>query len=97
VRWAASAAASASSAWAKAAQKASPIVLKTWPPWLSMAVRSSASWRTSAEDIASRWCSHRRVEPSMSVKRKVSVPVGNVVMAMLIAIGGGARMPADEP
>ena len=43
-----------------------------------MAPRSSASWRTSAPAIASRCVSQRAVEPSMSVKRKVRMPVGGM-------------------
>jgi hypothetical protein len=34
--------------------------------------------------MASASCSHRAVEPSMSVNKKVTVPVGNPVMAMAV-------------
>jgi hypothetical protein len=36
-----------------------------------------ASWRSKATDIASGAASHKAVEPSMSLKRKVTVPEGN--------------------
>ena len=55
---------------AKAAQNASPIVLKTYPPCASIAARISASWRASAASIASRLRSQRCVLPSISVKQK---------------------------
>src|SRR5215212_63477 len=40
-----------------------------------MAVRRISSWRTRASDIALGFLSHREVEPSTSVNRKVIVPV----------------------
>src|SRR5690349_2110559 len=42
-----------------------------------------SSWRASADFIASRCCSHRRVEPSRSVNKKVTVPVGRSAIAAL--------------
>src|SRR5262245_49081747 len=72
----ASAASRARSAVGKAAQKASPMVLKTTPPLVSIAARRRASWRARARRIASGCSSHRRVLPSMSVKRNVIVPLG---------------------
>jgi hypothetical protein len=76
VRWARSAASIACVAVAKAAQKASPTVLKTKPPASSMAVRMSSSWRRRAPAMASGSLSHRRVDPSMSLKSSVTVPEG---------------------
>ena len=54
------------------------------PVWLNsvaaVALRrlgsSTSSWTVSAARIASGSASHRRVEPSMSVKRKVRTPEG---------------------
>src|SRR5215212_7801786 len=40
-----------------------------------MAVRRISSWRTRASGIALGFLSHREVEPSTSVNRKVIVPV----------------------
>src|SRR3712207_3144641 len=45
-----------------------------------MAARISASWRPRAARIASGWCSQRAVLPSMSVNRKVTVPLGRLAM-----------------
>jgi hypothetical protein len=72
-----SAAAMASGADAKAAQNASPPVLKTRPPREAIDWRSSASCRATASRIAAGRASHRRELCSMSVKRKVTVPAGN--------------------
>src|SRR5579862_8782985 len=52
------------------------MVLKTVPPFVSMAARRRASWRERARHIVSGCSSQSLVEPSISVKRKVSVPVG---------------------
>ena len=41
--------------------------------------RTISSWRASASRIASGCSSHRRVEPSRSVNKKVTVPDGNSV------------------
>src|ERR671916_1453664 len=43
-----------------------------------MALRRIRSWRASASDMASGLLSHILVEPSMSVNRKVTVPVGGL-------------------
>jgi hypothetical protein len=71
-----SAAETASAAIANAAQKASPTVLKTYPFALTIPSRISSSCRASAVRIVSRCASHNLVLPSMSVNRKVTVPVG---------------------
>src|SRR3954464_2015537 len=42
-----------------------------------MAERRRSSWRARAARICSGCCSQREVEPSMSVKRKVTVPLGS--------------------
>jgi hypothetical protein len=76
MRCAAVAAASAFGAVAKAAQKASPIVLNMKPECALMTSRSKASWRASASLIASGCCSQSVVLPSISVNRKETVPVG---------------------
>jgi hypothetical protein len=75
---------------AKAAQKASPTVLKTYPPLPSMALCRISSWRTRAFCMADASRSHILVEPSMSVNRKVTVPVGGGT-----AIRCTSSFPAD--
>ena len=79
---AAAAAATASAARAKAMKKASPWVSTSTPSCLVnaplSAVRCSA--RRSAYPAPCSWRS--RVEPSTSVKRKVTVPVGSSGLAM---------------
>src|SRR5207237_417369 len=60
----------------RTAARPSPRDLKTWPPCRAMAARSRASWRATAGPMASGCCSQSQVLPSMSVKRKVSVPDG---------------------
>src|SRR5688500_16525565 len=84
-RWASSAASSASEAVTKTAQKASPTVLKTWPPCPSMLLRRIESWRSRAACIAAASRSHSLVEPSMSVKRNVTVPAGRSVISSSFA------------
>lgn len=54
----------------------SPPVANTCPPLRSNAARSSSSWRAREAGIASDAVCHSRVEPSMSVNRNVTVPVG---------------------
>src|SRR5207249_8828922 len=49
-------------------------------PLVSMAARRRASWRARASRMVSGCSSHSRVLPSMSVKRKVTVPPGRVDM-----------------
>jgi hypothetical protein len=61
----------------KATKKASPWVLTSIPPPSAMARRMIAacwSW-TAGYRSPSAWS--RRVEPSISVKRNVTVPVGS--------------------
>jgi hypothetical protein len=55
---------------------ASPTVLKRTPWWAEMADRSRSKWRSTAAHIDCLWISQRRVEPSISVKRKATVLVG---------------------
>src|SRR5215211_5148473 len=89
-RWAEMAASRASGAVGKAAQKASPTVLKTKPPRSSMASLRISSWRASTSDMASGLLSQSLVEPSMSVKRKVTVPVGGLgTVAFLQGVSDG--------
>ena len=77
-RWAPSAASSAFGAEEKAAQQASPTILKTWPSWAATASFSISSWRARALCILFASRSQSLVEPCMSVKRKVTVPVGGL-------------------
>jgi hypothetical protein len=81
-RWEASAASTASEASENATQKASPTVLKTCPPRDCVALFRMSSWRARASDMACGSCSHILVEPSMSVKRKVTAPVGDSAMRL---------------
>jgi hypothetical protein len=55
-------------------------VAKTYPFDRSMAPLRISSCAASALLIWSGYCSHRRVEPSMSVNRKVTVPAGYSVI-----------------
>ena len=79
-RWAATAARIAPTGLRKATKKASPWVLTSVPPASATARRTIAacsSW-TAGYRSPSAWS--RRVEPSMSVKRNVTVPVGRSVL-----------------
>ncbi len=51
-------------------------VANTYPPWASIASRTTASCTANAARISSARSSHSRVEPSISVKRNVTVPEG---------------------
>ena len=75
-RWACTAASTAGRAVANAAQTPSPVCLNNQPPWASIAARSTSSCAARAARMTSGSVSHRRVEPSMSVNRKVTVPDG---------------------
>src|SRR5215203_5847756 len=66
----------ASGAVGNAAWIASPMVLKRTPSCAAIASRSRAKWRSTAAAIAARSRSQSAVLPSMSVKRKVTVPLG---------------------
>src|SRR5215213_7339783 len=91
VRWASRAASSASGAVGKAQQKSSPTVLKTYPPCSCVAFLKIASWRERAPCMGCGCLSHLFVEPSMSVNRKVTVPVGGLgttLMSSLLPLRG---------
>src|SRR5579871_2132631 len=90
-----SAAWSASDAVENAAQKASPMVLNTTPSLASMACRSTASCRARAERIASGYCSHSLVLPSISVNRNVTVPLGRSIALLLPPGRRDIRRTAD--
>jgi hypothetical protein len=47
------------------------------PAWPSTADSRILSWRARTTRMPSRWCSPKAVEPSMSVKRNVTVPEGS--------------------
>src|SRR4051794_2239628 len=76
----ATAAARAPSAVGKARRKASPAVSTSTPPDAVHAERTTVRWvaRAVAYRSSPSW-SRRRVEPSMSLNRKVTVPVGRSV------------------
>src|SRR5579859_6315545 len=90
--WAARAAARAPPAWGKAAQKASPIVLKTVPPCPVILACKIASWRANARCMAAGYSSQSRVLPSISVNRKQIVPAGGCATDILRS----AAHPAQE-
>ena len=90
------AAPSASDAVENAAQNASPTVLKTTPQCAVIASRITSSCRASATLMASGYRCHSVVLPSMSVNRKVTVPVGNSESARVVMLAwgcSGARTP----
>ncbi len=55
--------------------------LNNQPPCASIAVRNTLSWTTSAARIACASDSHRRVEPSTSVNKNVTIPEGAAAAA----------------
>jgi hypothetical protein len=65
-----------------AAQIPSPVCLKSDPPQSVTAVRRTSSCATNADRIAPGSASHRRVDPSMSVKRNVTTPDGAAAPAV---------------
>src|SRR5207253_717809 len=69
-------------------------VLKTAPRCCAMAARRSWSCRATARLIAAASRSQRLVLPSISLKRKVTVPVGNAPIAGL-RVPGQARFDAS--
>src|SRR5215213_5025521 len=73
-----------------AARKASPIVLKWYPPWARIAAARMALCRSRATHIVARSRSQSRVEPSMSVERKVTIPEGGA--KGMIGVGGTETM-----
>ena len=75
-RCAATAASTADFGEAKAAHTPSPVCLNMKPPCASIAERNTSSWTASAARISSAFASHRRVDPSTSVNRKVTTPEG---------------------
>ena len=75
-RCASTAASQAPRADPNAAHTPSPVCLNNQPPLASTAVRSTSSWAANATRIASASASQRRVEPSISVNRNVTVPDG---------------------
>ena len=56
----------------------SPVCLNNQPPCASIATFNSSSCAVNAARIVSGSRSQRRVEPSMSVNRKVTVPEGRI-------------------
>jgi len=75
----------------------SPIVEYTTPPWCPNAARSVSLCKASDRAIASGTVSHRRVDPSMSVKRKVTVPAGRPASPGPPAPVGHAPVPTTAP
>jgi hypothetical protein len=81
-----------------AAHTPSPVCLNIHPPCRSIASRNTSSCAASADRIAAGSASQRRVEPSMSVNRNVTVPDGPPTHRTLrqgpIRLGG--RAPRDR-
>ena len=75
-RWASTAASTADLGEANAAQTPSPVCLNNQPPCSSTVERKTSSCAARAFRIKSASFSHRRVEPSISVNRKVTIPEG---------------------
>ena len=73
---ASTAAATALPARENTAPKPSPPVENTWPSAARTALRRISSWRTSASRISAGCLSHSGVDPTMSVNRNDTVPVG---------------------
>ena len=73
---AATAASTADLGEANAAHTPSPVCLNNQPPCDSIAWRSCWSWAAMAVRIESASASQRRVDPSTSVNRKVTIPEG---------------------
>ena len=71
---------SAPGAEGKAACTASPTTLNSTPPWASIARTSSARWRSTSAPSLCGPAPTERVLPSMSVKKKVTVPLGSVAI-----------------
>ena len=63
----------------KAAHTPSPVCLNNQPPWPSIAARNTSSCAAKSTRIASGSVSHRRVEPSISVNKNVTVPDGRTL------------------
>ena len=78
-RWASAAAPHASSALWKTQKNESPSVLSSAPFRLWKALRRMAWWSTWAWTYLSPSSCMSLVEPSMSVKRNVTVPLGRAV------------------
>src|SRR5262249_33206215 len=68
-------------------RKPSPVAFTTCPPRDAIASLTISSCRASASCITSGCCSHRRVEPSRSVNKKVTVPDGNPAMGRSVPFG----------
>ncbi len=73
---------------ANAAHTPSPVCLNNQPPCASITLHNTSSCAASAARIPSALASHRRVEPSTSVNKKVTTPEG--------APAGGADTPAES-
>src|SRR5437764_1357881 len=69
------------------------------PPWVVTASCRMARCRVTAGAIAARWRSQNGVDPSMSVKRKVTVPAGNLAIAYRFSVSQqvGCRLALNAP
>ena len=82
---------------AKLANTPSPVLFTTRPPCDSTVSRTSPSCSMSAARISSGCSSHLRVEPSISVKRNVTVPDDPALMAQSShRAGTGERPPCNS-
>src|SRR5919197_4668754 len=84
-RWRSMAASDAAAASRKTPKTASPSVLTMTPSFDSTASRMIAVWRALSSSHSAPRARARRIDPSTSVRRKVTVPVGRSIrrVAML--------------
>src|SRR6266571_378563 len=96
-RWISTAARTAAGAEVKTRKNASPSVPNSCPQALATAARITTrrASSTGANSSGPRAFS-RRVEPSMSVKAKVTVPVGRSPMADILHAGGAGPQSAGR-
>src|SRR5574338_23865 len=83
-----------------AAEKESPTIRKTRPSWASMERVRISLCRCRSAAISSGYFWASRVEPSISVNKNVTVPVGSLLMRTIQGAGnrflerhGSARLP----
>ena len=74
----------------------SPPFANTAPRLTETAWSNKWSWRASAALMAAGSCSHRRVESSMSVNRKVTVPDGSSTATPPLCQSGSACRSTDR-
>ena len=89
------AAETASAAVAKATAKASPAVENTCPPWAAHAPRMMSSCNARLAAIPAESASHSLVDPSTSVKRNETIPLGMATVTVRLPTAQ-VRLPTGE-